>query len=99
MPDASSTKRKKAGGSGLLCCFRRSLLPKSKELKTSEDGQDDLRLLLTDAERPLGPECFGLAPSELQFADEGELVLLFERPRLIPNVRKYCLETLMKIRP
>ena len=99
MPDAS--KQKKGPRGGLLCCFRSPFNKNSKQQEGSPSSSD-LLLLLGDSEEPkspLCPESFGLSPSELQFADEGELVALFERPRQIPNIRKYCLETLMKIRP
>lgn len=72
----------------LACCWGSDLSDKGK----AED--DTLRFL-----GYISPKTFGLQEADIDFVDQGELVYLFERPTQIPNIRKYCLTTLMKLRP
>ena len=81
---------KGASGCFLCCCFGRRLTDKKDDKAT-----DKIRLL----GEYISPKTFGLKETDIEFVDQGELVYLFERPRQIANIRKYCLDTLMKIRP
>ena len=48
---------------------------------------------------PISPATFALKDDELAFIDEDDAEngnRLFERPRQVPNIRKYCIETLFR---
>ena len=82
-------QRGSTGLSKLFCCF--------SNLSKSMQGLP--RVEIEECFNPLTPEMLGLLDDDVPFLDDEAFPYdLYESPRLVPNIRKYCLEILLRKR-